>query len=79
MNIYKLIEEHEEELKSNLESRMSIMHNRPITISEDQWYKILQGTLEDIEYNIIFFNKNIDKEYVFETMKSFVELHVLRT
>ncbi|HHW66369.1 MAG: hypothetical protein PWP07_1552 [Epulopiscium sp.] len=79
MNIYKLIEEHEEELKSNLESRMSIMLNRPITISEDQWYKILQGTLEDIEYNIIFFNKNIDKEYVFETMKSFVELHVLRT
>ncbi|WP_341876427.1 hypothetical protein [Defluviitalea saccharophila] len=78
MNIYKLIEEHEEELKNDLEIRMSNVLNKPITISDEQWHKIIQGTMEDIEYNMVSFNRDIDKEYVLETMKSIIELHILR-
>jgi carbonic anhydrase len=78
MNIYKLIEEQKEELKNNLEIRMSNILNTTITISDEQWYKIIQGTMEDIEYNMVSFNKHIDKEHVLEIMKSIIELHILK-
>lgn len=79
MNIYKFIEKNGIKLKKHLEDKLSYRFETMICISSEQWDKVIKDVTEDIEYNIISFNKELDEEYIVKVFESIAEINIINT